>query len=130
MAWDKFLVNLHNILDRHAPLKKITITEDLPRWMTREYLELCNDRDYWIKKQTQSDDPIAQIMTKDYKVRVRRLKRSLKQNYFKDDLQEAKGDSAQVWKAINEAFNSVSRKKIKNHIEWCRRPQIKCRYTE
>ncbi len=36
LAWDLFLQQLHSLLDKHAPYKKMKITEDLPPWMTRE----------------------------------------------------------------------------------------------
>ena len=73
-AWNNFLVILHKILDKHVPKKKMTVSEDSPPWITREFLETCKDRDYWIDKNTKSNDPIISITCRDYKSRVRRLK--------------------------------------------------------
>ena len=58
----------------------------------------------------QTEDPIIGVTCKGFKSRVRRLKKSLKRNYFWLALQDAKGDSGKVWRVIDQAYNSVSRK--------------------
>ncbi len=40
-AWDKFKEILQSILDKYAPKRKMTVSEDLPPWITREFLETC-----------------------------------------------------------------------------------------
>ncbi len=83
LAWDLFLVILSNLLDKHAPLKKMVIHENLPEWMTREYLETANDRDYWLNKQRSSpDDPIINMTCINYKRITRVMKRNLKRDFF------------------------------------------------
>ena len=87
------------------------MTENLPAWITREFLETCKDRDYWIDKNIKSDDPIIGVTCQEHKSRVRRLKKTLKRNYFRLALDEANGASGKIWRAIDQAYNSVSRKK-------------------
>ena len=41
------------------------------------------------------------------------MKRNLKKDFFRVALEEAKGDSSKVWKAVERAYNSVTRKKSK-----------------
>ncbi len=113
IAWDLFLQQLHSLLDKHAPYKKMKITEDLPPWMTGEYMELSNDRDYWIDKARKSNDPVDEITCKDHNFRARRLKKNLKRDFFKLALTEAKGDSAKVWQVFEKAFSSTTQKKTK-----------------
>ncbi len=113
---------LHNILDKHAPMKKMTVSEDPPPWITREFSEVSKDRDYWNKKNIQSDDPIVSITCKAYKNRVRWLKKSLKWDYFRLALEDAKGDSSRVWRAIDRAYNTVSRKHTKIWINDIKNP--------
>ncbi len=71
-AWDRFQEILQLILDKHAPKKKMLVSEDLPPWITREFLESCKDRDYWLDKSTKSNDPVISITCKEYKSRVRK----------------------------------------------------------
>ena len=115
-AWDKFQHILQRLLDKHAPKRQMTVSEDLPPWITREFLETCRDRDYWLDKNTKSNDPVVAITCKEYKSRVRRLKTTLKRDYFRLALEEAKGDGNRVWRAIEKAYNTVSRKKTKFRI--------------
>ncbi len=95
----------------------MVIRENLPAWMTREYLETAHDRDYWIDISSKSNDPIDHITCKDHKYRCRRLKKQLKANFFKEALQDAKGDSSRIWKAIDKAFNTVTRKRSKIKLQ-------------
>ncbi len=103
-----FLLILSNLLNKHAPLTKMVIHDDLPAWMTREYLETANDRDYWLGKKRTSDDPIINITWKQYKWRTRMMKRNLKRDFFRVALEDAKGDSGCVWKVVEKAYNSVT----------------------
>ena len=44
-AWISYRDNLLNIIDKHAPMKRMRFSSNLPAWMTRECLAEIKDRD-------------------------------------------------------------------------------------
>ncbi len=49
-AWDMFVEDFNEILDRHAPWKWMHVSVDLPDWATREFLSICRTRDHLKQK--------------------------------------------------------------------------------
>ena len=46
LAWDSFNETIISILDKHAPYRRMKISELMPKWVTREYVEACDVRDH------------------------------------------------------------------------------------
>ena len=44
------------------------------------------------------------------------MKRNLKKDFFRVALEDAKGDSGKVWKAVEKAYNTVTRKNPKSYL--------------
>ena len=57
IAWESFTSKLILILDKHAPYRKITASVSLPKWVTRQYIEACDEQDYHHREYAKNKTP-------------------------------------------------------------------------
>ena len=100
LAWGLFKVKFIELLDKHAPYKTFMSRMDRQPWVTTEFLEGANERDNKSKTSSDSGNPIDKADYRRTRNRVTSLKRELKRLYFQTSIQESKGDSSKLWKAL------------------------------
>ncbi len=99
-ACNTFKVKFISKLDTHAPYKFFNSRKDRQPWVTTEFLECGNERDEKLKISTQTNDPVDKREYKRTRNRVVALKRELKRLFFQTSIQESRGDSKKLWKAL------------------------------
>ena len=57
-AWDFFLAEVTKEVDRLCPIKKYTVTNQKPKWISNDLLDQMRDKDYFYTKakKTRSED--------------------------------------------------------------------------
>ena len=50
IAWDLFVGKLNALLDIHAPFENVRIPESMPKWVTREFLQACDEHNYHLRQ--------------------------------------------------------------------------------
>ena len=81
-AWDKFANKLTQVLDKHAPVRRMQVSDSMPKWVTREYLQACDERDFLHRKYSKDKSDFNRAEMKRSWNFVTKLKNDLKRNYF------------------------------------------------
>ena len=110
LAWDNFANKLVFIIDRHAPYKKLRVSDSMPKWVTREYLSACDERDALHRRYSKNKNDFNKAEMKRSRNYVTKLKNDLKKDYFHKAIRDSKGDSKRLWRTINEAFGKSTSK--------------------
>ena len=115
-AFDKFKEVLHIVLNKFAPLKKASRKEkkrSKKPWLSRELLNLIIQKNKRFKQlHKKFDGDIFQKYKEQRNALIREIKLA-KENYYKDLIDDSKGNSSTLWKIIGELANL---KKIKRHF--------------
>lgn len=91
------------IADEHAPIKKRRMRGIASPWMNNKISEAMRDRDYHHRKAIKTNSPAHWKMYKKLRNHVTREVKIAKSKHYCTFIQEAKGDSNKIWKAVNEA---------------------------
>ena len=106
----------HLVVNKFAPLKKPSRKEkrlSQKLWMSRELLNLVKQKNKLFKQlHKKFNQDIFQKCKKQRNALNREIKRA-KENYYKDLVDDSKGNSNTLWKIIGELANL---KKIKRHF--------------
>ena len=96
LLWDW----MQKAADKHCPLVKMDIRKKSADYLTSELIELQNDRDYFINKAEQSNDPgdwfIAKCMVRKARTEVRKAKST----YYLDLINSNKQNPKKFWRTI------------------------------
>ena len=115
-AFDKFEEVLHIVVNKFAPLKKASRKEkklSQKPWLSCKLLNLIKQKNQLFKQlHKKFDEDIFQIYKKQRNALNRETKRA-KENYYKDLIDDSKGNSSTLWKFIGEL---ATLKKIKRHF--------------
>ncbi len=112
-AWDKFVDEFSHVLDRHAPWKAMFFENDLPRWITREFLSSCRERDNLKLFSYRTKRPEDELSYNWVRNRHTQFARTLKRDYFINAFTEAGSESKKLWRLVRQLFgNPKSRNKI------------------
>ena len=99
---------LHIVVNKSAPLKKASRKEknlSQKLWLSRELLSLIKQKNKLFKQlHKKFDEDIFQKYKKQRNTFNRELKRA-KENYYKDLIDDSKGNSSTLWKIIGELAN-------------------------
>ena len=113
MTWN----NLFNeVADSHAPLKKRRVKGTTAPWMNNKIAEAMRDRNYHLRKAQKSNSTYHWGMYRKLRNFVNREIKSSKSNYYCNLIEESKGDSSMVWKAVNEASSRNVSSSIPQYI--------------
>ena len=114
VAFDKFEEVLHIVVNKFAPLKKASRKEkklSQKPWVSRELLNLIKQKNKLFKElHKKFDGDIFQKYKKQRNALNREIKRA-KENYYKDLIDDSKGNSSTLWKIIGELANLKKKKK-------------------
>ena len=96
------------VADQHAPVKRRRVKGTPLPWMNSQISDSMKERDWAHRKARKSNSARHWSMYAKLRNKVNGLVRTSKSKYYCDMIEEAKGDSEKVWKAVNEACNRNS----------------------
>ena len=96
------------VADQHAPVKRRRVKGTPLPWMNSQISDSMKERDWAHRKARKSNSARHWSMYAKLRNKVNGLVRTSKSKYYCDMIEEAKGDSDKVWKAVNEACNRNS----------------------
>ena len=97
---------LNGVVDDHAPMKTKRVKGKQSPWLTNKLLELRRDRDYHRRKARFSNSKYHWQMYRKLRNFTNREEKRLKSDYYCRLIEDAKGDSSWMWKAIKETLPS------------------------
>ena len=112
LTWNKLFTE---VVDSHAPLKKRRVKGTTAPWMNNKIAEAMRDRNYHLRKAQKSNSTYHWGMYRKLRNFVNREIKSSKSNYYCNLIEESKGDSSMVWKAVIEAS---SRKSLNDYFAY------------
>ena len=100
IAAEIFQAELLQTVDKHVPFCKLKVHENAPPWLNMDYLFAVDTREYWSHK--------FKLVPNEYNFNMKiwaaqachRLKNKLKESYFSNALEQARGYSAKTWRII------------------------------
>ncbi|XP_073250681.1 uncharacterized protein [Porites lutea] len=104
-TWNKMF---SEVADQHAPVKRRRVKGTPLPWMNSQISDSMKERDWAHRKARKSNSARHWSMYEKLRNKVNGLVRTAKSKYYCDMIEEAKGDSDKVWKAVNEACNRNS----------------------
>ena len=104
-TWNKMF---SEVADQHAPVKRRRVKGTPLPWMNSQISDTMKERDWAHRKARKSNSARHWSMYAKLRNKVNGLVRTAKSKYYCDMIEEAKGDSEKVWKAVNEACNRNS----------------------
>ena len=96
------------VADQHAPVKRRCVKGTPLPWVNSQISDTMKERDWAHRKARKSNSARHWSMYAKLRNKVNGLVRTAKSKYYCDMIEEAKGDSEKVWKAVNEACNRNS----------------------
>ena len=119
-AFDKFDEVFQNIVNKFAPIKKVSRREkklSQKPWMSRELLNLIKQKNILFKQlHRKYDKDIFEKYKKQRNALNREIARA-KKTYYKNLVADNKGNSSMLWKVIGELANlKKSKRKFPNEI--------------
>ena len=113
LTWNKLFTE---VVDSRAPLKKRRVKGTTAPWMNNKIAEAMRDRNYHLRKAQKSNSTYHWGMYRKLRNFVNREIKSSKSNYYCNLIEESKGDSSMVWKAVNEASSRNVSSSIPQYI--------------
>ena len=114
-AWYNFKTRFIEVLDVVAPIKHIRIKSRTEPWINSKILELIRKRDRLLSESNK--DKANKELRKEFNIlrnKVQSEIRIAKTNYFKDKIEENKGDSKGLWRQLKSiGYTSKSKNKCK-----------------
>ena len=101
VAANMFQCKLLEIVDLHAPFKKLKVWDHAPPWINTEYLLHVDSREFWSRKFKKSPSQLNLDMKTQAIRNAHQLKLELR-SYFKDALDSCRGVTKNTWWAIKQ----------------------------
>ena len=98
-AWSSMFTD---VADRHAPIKKLRVKGCSTPWLMSDLSTAMRERDSYHRKAIRSNSPSMWKKFRKLKLSVNKQLRECKTNYFRDLIQKNSGNSAKLWKTLNE----------------------------
>ena len=99
---------LNEILDKHIPFKSKRVKKpSQPAWMTKEIVQSIRQRDSLLVKARKSDKPVDWANYLQAKNKTTNLIRKSKRKYFCEKIDENKGNSRGIWKALRTLSGTI-----------------------
>ena len=99
-GWDKFVDLFLPVCDKHAPIKRIKVSDQQPTWITNDYLNLRRQsqkaREIAEKSKSSADWEKAKLLRN----KVNNLRNKLKSKDLQQKLNETKSDPRGLWKTL------------------------------
>ena len=98
-----------SIIERHAPMKKIRVSEKYCPWFNADLKRMIRGRDKLKKKAIKTGSPLLLSSYKHLRNQVNRFNNDLKPRYFTDSIQNSEGNTKETWKTLNQLMNKRSK---------------------
>ena len=97
----------NSVANDHAPIKSKRVKGKQTPWLTNKLLEIRRDRDYhWKQAQKSNNSQYHWQMYRKLRNFANSEEKKLKSEYYCRLIEDAKGDSSKMWKAIKETLPS------------------------
>ncbi|XP_071963444.1 uncharacterized protein [Antedon mediterranea] len=100
-AWLLWKSLFSSLCNHYAPLKTKRVKGSLPEWITKDYITLTKDRDYYYKKAHKNNDSKDWDTAKEIRNKVNNLNRNLKKKYCTNTIKENTKNPKKLWNTIN-----------------------------
>ena len=117
MAWISFRDVFLDIVNRHAPFRKMRFSSHLPVWMTRECLAEIRQRDILDSKLKKSNSLFDLTKSKRQRNLVTNMKSNLKKMYYSNAIDQSRGDGRKLWKVLKTLFRNCDSKSSFTEID-------------
>ena len=97
------------IIDKHAPIKSLRVSERYCPWINKGLRELMRDRDKLKKTAVKSGSPNLMSAYRQLRNKVNKMNVELKRQYFSDKILQFEGNMKDSWKTINQLLNKRSK---------------------
>lgn len=98
---DTFNALFTNVLDDHAPIKRIKIKCRPNPFVTEEIRQLMKTRDLWHRRAIRSNDRLHWNAYRCFRQEVKRELRFAEKAHVRTELHNSKGNTNAIWKIIN-----------------------------
>ena len=99
-SWNTLFTEVAHL---HAPVKRCRVKGAPIPWMNNKINELMKDRDFHHRKAVKTNSDHHCTRYRSLRNLVNREIKSAKSNYYCNLINDTKGDSGKIWKAVNEA---------------------------
>ena len=106
---DTFNALFADVLDDHAPIKRIKIKTRPNPYITEEIRQLMKTRDLWHSRAIRSNDRLHWNAYRCFRQEVKRELRFAEKAHVRTELLNSKGNSNAIWKIINNCLPRKSR---------------------
>ena len=96
------LKNIEEVADLQCPIRKFSIANYRPDWITNELQEQIRDRDFFYKKAKQTKNEDYWNIAKFLRNQTNRNIRHAKADYIKDKLDATASDSSKFWRIMRD----------------------------
>ncbi|XP_022781959.1 uncharacterized protein LOC111322975 [Stylophora pistillata] len=90
-----------DVLDQHAPVKRVKIKSRSNPFVTPEIKQLMKTRDLWHKKAIQTNDKLCWNGYRFFRQEVKRELRLAEKIYVRNEIANSKGNTNATWKILN-----------------------------
>ena len=90
-----------DVLNEHAPIKRVKIKSKLNVFITTEIRQLMKTRDNWYKRARKTKDRLLGNVYKFFRQEVKREIRLVEKVHVHSELQNSNGNLNSIWKTIN-----------------------------
>ena len=90
-----------DVLNEHAPIKRVEIKSKPNPFITPEIRQLMKTRDNWYKRARKTKDRLLWNAYKFFRQEVKREIRLAEKVHVRSELQNSNGNSNSIWKTIN-----------------------------
>ncbi len=98
-----------SIIDKHAPLTEIRVSEKYCPWINKDLKDLMHTRDKLKKAASKRKSQCLMDSYRQVRNKVNSLNNQLKKQYFTDRISINQGNMKESWKAVNELLNKRSK---------------------
>ena len=91
---------LLNVIDRHAPFKKIRCRNNQPKWVTGDFLSAIDEKEHFCNVFSRRPTQFNEARMRRAIRIVKQMKRALKRGYIEEALLACKGDPKKTWRVI------------------------------
>ena len=107
------------IIEKHAPLSRIRVSEKCPPWINEELKKLMRTRDRLEKNDVKSQSSSLMRSYRKARNASNSLNNEFKRKYYNDKITACKGDIKGSWREINEIINKKSKSTNIDYIKNC-----------
>ena len=106
---DAFNLLFNEVLDRHAPIRKIKVRNRPNPFVTDEIRGLMKTRDKWCKEARKTKDPLAWDVYKSLRQEVKRKLKIAEREYVAEQIKQNPNNPRCIWKTIRSCIPKKSR---------------------